>query len=40
MFDAEGFDLEHLPLHDPNAFVAGQFGRERESSVVEYYFTM
>lgn len=31
VLDGEGFDLEHIPLCDPNAFLAGQLGRERVS---------
>lgn len=30
--DYEGFDLEHLPLRNQNAFAAGQIGREKEAS--------
>lgn len=28
VLDGEGFNLEHIPLRDPNAFVAGKLGKE------------
>lgn len=38
VLDGEGFDLENITFRDPNAFLAGQLGKE--SSVGECYFRM